>query len=124
MDVNFIDGVLLVDKPENWTSHDVCAFVRRRFGIKKVGHAGTLDPLATGVLPVCINEATKLAQFFNLDRKEYRATVLLGVTTDTYDVEGKILAEASPAVDGEDIARALSALVGTKQQVPPPLFGR
>ena len=114
------DGIIVIDKPAGKTSHDVVQEVKRALGAKKVGHTGTLDPLATGVLPVCINEATKLAQFFNLDRKEYRATVLLGVTTDTYDVEGKILAEASPAVDGEDIARALSALVGTKQQVPPP----
>jgi tRNA pseudouridine55 synthase len=115
-----MNGIIVIDKPAGKTSHAVVQDVKKILGAKKVGHTGTLDPLATGVLPVCINEATKLAQFFNLDRKEYRATVLLGVTTDTYDVDGKIIAEASPSVDRVDIARALLSLVGTRQQVPPP----
>ena len=115
-----MNGIIVIDKPAGKTSHDVVQEVKKTLGAKKVGHTGTLDPLATGVLPVCINEGTKLAQFFNLDRKEYRATVLLGVTTDTYDVEGKIIAEVSPCVDKADIARALLSLIGTKQQVPPP----
>jgi tRNA pseudouridine55 synthase len=115
-----MNGIIVIDKPAGKTSHAVVQDVKKILGAKKVGHTGTLDPLATGVLPVCINEATKLAQFFNMDRKEYRATVLLGVTTDTYDVEGKIIAEASPSVDRADISRALLSLVGTRQQVPPP----
>lgn len=115
-----MNGIIVIDKPAGKTSHDVVQDVKKILGAKKVGHTGTLDPLATGVLPVCINEGTKLAQFFNMDRKEYRATMLLGVTTDTYDVEGKIIAEARPCVGGEDIAKALLSLVGTRQQVPPP----
>jgi tRNA pseudouridine55 synthase len=115
-----MNGIIVIDKPAGKTSHAVVQDVKKILGAKKVGHTGTLDPLATGVLPVCINEGTKLAQFFNLDRKEYRATVLLGVTTDTYDVEGKIIAEATPRVGREEIAQALLSLVGSRQQVPPP----
>src|SRR3990172_2514428 len=114
-----MNGVVIVDKPAGQTSHDVVQDIKKILGVKKVGHMGTLDPLATGVLPVCINEGTKLAQFFTMDRKEYRATMLLGVTTDTYDVEGKITAEAEPRVSREDIERALSSLVGAREQVPP-----
>ncbi|MDP2268870.1 MAG: tRNA pseudouridine(55) synthase TruB [Deltaproteobacteria bacterium] len=115
-----MNGIIIIDKPAGITSHAVVQDVKKILGAKKVGHTGTLDPLATGVLPVCVNEGTKLAQFFNLDRKEYRATLLLGVTTDTYDVEGKIIAETNSCVDRADIARALLSLVGTRQQVPPP----
>jgi tRNA pseudouridine55 synthase len=115
-----MNGIVVIDKPTGKTSHAVVQDVKKILGAKKVGHTGTLDPIATGVLPVCINEATKLAQFFNMDRKEYRATMLLGVTTDTYDVEGKVIAEASPRVDRVEIAQALLSLVGLRQQVPPP----
>lgn len=115
-----MNGFVIIDKPAGRTSHDVVRDVKRILGAKKVGHTGTLDPLATGVLPVCVNEGTKLAQFFSLDGKEYRATMLLGVTTDTYDVEGKIVAEAKPQVSGEDIRRALASLVGVREQAPPP----
>lgn len=115
-----MNGIIVIDKPAGKTSHAVVQDVKKILGAKKVGHMGTLDPLATGVLPVCINEATKLAQFFSMDRKEYRATLLLGVTTDTYDVGGKIIAEASPRVNRMDIAQALLSLVGARQQVPPP----
>jgi len=115
-----MNGFVIIDKPAGRTSHDVVRDVKRILGAKKVGHTGTLDPLATGVLPVCVNEGTKLAQFFSLDSKEYRATMLLGVTTDTYDVEGKIVAAAKPQVSGEDIQRALASLVGVREQVPPP----
>ena len=80
MDVNFLDGVLLVDKPENWTSHDVCAFVRRRFGIKKVGHAGTLDPLATGLLVLLLGKATKHSMQLSACDKEYLGALELGVS--------------------------------------------
>ncbi len=115
-----MNGVVIVDKPAGQTSHDVVQNIKRIMGVKKVGHTGTLDPLATGVLPLCINEGTKLAQFFGLDRKEYRATMLLGVTTDTYDVEGKITAEEEPRVNRDDIERALASLVGAREQFPPP----
>lgn len=115
-----MNGVIIIDKPAGQTSHDVVRDIKKILGARKVGHTGTLDPLATGVLPVCVNEGTKLAQFFRLDSKEYRATMLLGVTTDTYDVEGKIVAEATPHVSREDIQGVLASLAGLREQVPPP----
>ena len=78
----FIDGILLIDKPTEWTSHDVCAFVRKRFKFKKVGHAGTLDPLATGLLVVLIGKATKYSMALSSCDKEYCGTLELGVQTD------------------------------------------
>ena len=115
-----MNGIIIIDKPAGRTSHDVVREVRRTLGVKKAGHTGTLDPLATGVLPVCLDEGTKLAQFFCMDMKEYRATMLLGVTTDTYDVEGTIVAEERPVVSRKDIEKALLSLVGKRKQVPPP----
>ncbi len=94
IDPNFIDGVLLVDKPEQWTSHDVCAFVRRRFGIKKVGHAGTLDPLATGLLVLLLGKSTKHSMQLSACDKEYFGALELGVQTDSHDRQGKVTAEA------------------------------
>ncbi len=90
-----IDGVLLVDKPENWTSHDVVAFVRRKFNIKKVGHAGTLDPLATGLLVLLLGKATKSSQALSGCDKEYFGAMELGVQTDSHDRHGKVIAEAA-----------------------------
>lgn len=89
-----MDGILLVDKPENWTSHDVCAFVRKRFGVKKVGHAGTLDPLATGLLVLLLGKATKDSMSLSSCDKEYLGMMELGIQTDSHDRHGKILAEA------------------------------
>jgi tRNA pseudouridine55 synthase len=114
-----MNGVVVIDKPTGMTSHDVVAGVRRILGIRKIGHAGTLDPLATGVLPVCVNEATKLIPFFESHRKEYLATMRLGVRTDTLDREGRILSEETPAVAPEDVAAALKAFVGQYEQIPP-----
>ncbi|MDO9585044.1 MAG: tRNA pseudouridine(55) synthase TruB [Syntrophales bacterium] len=114
-----MNGVIIMDKPRGKTSHDVVTEVKKTLGAKKAGHTGTLDPLATGVLPVCINEGTKLARFFTMDKKEYRAVMLLGVKTDTYDVEGKIVAEKEPRVGEEDIKRALSSFTGKIEQCPP-----
>src|SRR5262249_35235405 len=82
------DGVLVIDKPEGLTSHDVVARVRKILGTRRVGHAGTLDPFATGVLVVCVNRATRLAQFLTGDDKEYIATMRLGFATDTGDLTG------------------------------------
>jgi len=115
-----MNGIIIIDKPTGKTSHDVVMDIKRTLGLKKAGHTGTLDPLATGVLPVCINEGTKLSQFFSSDKKEYRAAMLLGVKTDTYDVEGKIIAEERPCVCREDIEKALSLIVGKREQIPPP----
>src|SRR5438552_17440133 len=81
-----MDGVLVIDKPEGLTSHDVVAAARRLLGEKRIGHTGTLDPLATGVLPLACGRATRLVRFLSASDKEYEATILFGVTTDTLDV--------------------------------------
>jgi tRNA pseudouridine55 synthase len=114
-----MNGIVVIDKPSGKTSHDVVEDVKRALVIKKAGHTGTLDPMATGVLPVCINEATKLAQFFSMDTKDYRAIMLLGVTTDTQDIEGKIIAHDDPCVGRNDIENAICRFVGKIEQVAP-----
>lgn len=117
----FIDGILLVDKPENWTSHDVCAFVRRRFGIKKVGHAGTLDPLATGLLVLLLGKATKNSMPLSSCDKEYLGVMELGIQTDSHDRHGKMTAEAPwEHITLEMIqAKAAAQFTGDIIQVPP-----
>ena len=85
-----VDGVLVVDKREGPTSHDVVALARRAFGISRIGHTGTLDPMATGVLPLVVGRATRVAQYLSSSRKVYEATIRFGVTTETYDRAGKI----------------------------------
>ena len=87
-------GVVVIDKPKGLTSFDVVARVRRALGERRVGHAGTLDPMATGILPVCVGEATKLVPFLMGGDKEYEAEALLGVATDTLDAMGSVVAEA------------------------------
>ncbi|VAV82611.1 tRNA pseudouridine(55) synthase [hydrothermal vent metagenome] len=115
-----IEGVLVVDKPGGMTSHDVVATVKRRLGAKKVGHLGTLDPLATGVLPLVINRATKFATVFQGGVKEYIASMKLGEATDTYDAQGKVVASHSiDNITKEDIERVLMGFLGTIDQVPP-----
>ncbi len=113
-------GVLVVDKPKGITSFDVVREVRRALGVKKVGHTGTLDPMATGVLPVCIGDGTKVAQFITEATKAYDATVKLGATTDTLDAEGKTLATRPvPHLTRELLEAALERFRGPIQQVPP-----
>lgn len=113
-------GVLVVDKPKGITSFDVVREVRRALGEKKVGHTGTLDPMATGVLPVCVGDATKISQFILESTKAYDATVKLGAVTDTLDAEGKVLeTRPVPAITRELLEGALSKFRGTFQQVPP-----
>ena len=114
-----MDGIVVMDKPAGLTSHDVVSEVKRILGAKKAGHTGTLDPMATGVLPVCINEATKLAQFLSAEKKTYLATMLLGVQTDTQDTEGKVTQESDQVVPEEAIREALRSMVGKIKQVPP-----
>jgi len=114
-----MNGVVVIDKPAGLTSHDVVSEVKKILGARKAGHTGTLDPLATGVLPVCINEATKLAQFLSSENKTYSATMLLGVRTDTQDTEGKITETSDKIVSEEDIRLALGRLVGKLKQIPP-----
>ncbi|GAA5161055.1 MULTISPECIES: tRNA pseudouridine(55) synthase TruB [Amycolatopsis] len=112
-------GLLVVDKPPGMTSHDVVARVRRIMGTRKVGHAGTLDPMATGVLVLGIERATKLLGHLALDRKTYLATLSLGSATTTDDAEGEVLSTADTgAVTDEEIAAGIAALTGEIEQVP------
>ncbi len=113
-------GLLIVDKPLGWTSSDVVGFVRRRSRIKKVGHTGTLDPAATGVLPLCLGQATRLSQYLVDAGKTYLATIELGVETTTYDSEGDIVSRAEMASISEaDIENALKPFIGEIEQKPP-----
>ena len=115
-----IDGVLVIDKPAGPTSHDVVARVRRALGQKRVGHTGTLDPAATGVLVVCLGRATKLVRFLQAGRKTYAATMLLGVETDSQDADGSIVAETdASAVDERSLCEALTGFQGEITQLPP-----
>jgi len=113
------DGLLIVDKPAGWTSHDVVGRTRRLAQTRKVGHAGTLDPMATGVLVLGIGRATRLLGHLSLTDKAYAATIRLGATTLTDDAEGEVIdtADAS-AVTGEALAAAMAALTGDLRQVP------
>jgi len=113
-------GFLVVDKPVNWTSHDVVDAARRWLGTRRVGHLGTLDPLATGVLPLAIREATKLVPFVAQGDKVYVGTIRLGVSTETYDGEGRITHEHDGPLPSEAaVRRALESFVGEIEQVPP-----
>lgn len=113
------DGILIIDKPTGWTSMDVCAKLRGIFREKRIGHAGTLDPMATGVLPVFVGRATKAVQFAENGRKEYRAVLKLGTVTDTQDTTGAVL-EAHPVTVGADEVRAaLEHFTGELLQLPP-----
>ncbi len=115
-----VEGILVVDKPQGMTSHDVVRKVRRVLKTRRVGHTGTLDPLATGVLPIAIGDGTRIVQFLMEGDKTYRATFKLGEITDTQDADGKIL-ESRPlsGVSEETIAAAVRSLTGTIRQVPP-----
>ena len=113
-------GVLVVDKGRGVTSFDVVALARRRLGVRRIGHAGTLDPDATGVLPILIGEATKLTPYLVDQDKEYLATIRLGVTTDTHDVSGRVLAEKpAPEISAADLEHVCGSFVGRVKQVPP-----
>jgi tRNA pseudouridine55 synthase len=115
-----VNGVLVVDKPGGITSFDVVASVRRALGERRVGHTGTLDPMATGVLPICVGEATKLVPFLMSGDKEYEAELRLGVTTDSLDATGAVTSETDPAtVARADVERELAAFVGAIRQRPP-----
>lgn len=114
-----MNGTVIVDKPAGRTSFDIVHDIRNVLNIKKIGHTGTLDPLTTGVLPVCINEATKLIQFFAEDDKEYRATMLLGVETDTLDMEGEVVARKLPDVTADEIGDVIQSFTGTIEQRAP-----
>jgi len=131
-----MDGILIVDKPAGPTSHDVVDRVRRATGVRRIGHTGTLDPFATGVLPLVVGRATRLAQFLTATDKCYDATIRLGISTDTYDLTGHRIDEGrssepgeaggrTPAVpDLETIDRTLASFVGSYEQEPPPFSAK
>ena len=115
-----MDGMIIVDKPHGLTSFTVVKEVKALLGAQKVGHGGTLDPLATGVLPLFINRATKLVPFLMNGTKKYRATMKLGVETDTQDRDGKVIEETNHIpTDHQEIIRELNSFTGTSEQIPP-----
>ena len=115
-----INGLVLVDKPAGLTSHDVVAGLRKIFNIRRIGHAGTLDPMATGLLVVALGPATRLLRFAQGETKRYTGTVLLGSATDTLDAQGSIVATSDvPDISFDGINAAAAAMTGTQHQVPP-----
>ena len=113
------NGVLIIDKPQGWTSMDVCAKLRGIFREKRVGHAGTLDPMATGVLPVFLGRATRAVEFASEGAKDYHAVLRLGIVTDTQDVTGTVLEEKPVMVSAADIEAVLPQFRGDIEQIPP-----
>jgi tRNA pseudouridine55 synthase len=114
-----MDGVLVIDKPQGVTSHDVVAAVRRALREPRIGHTGTLDPLATGVLPLAIGRATRLVRFLTAADKDYDATIRFGVTTDSYDITGTETGRTDAAPSPDDVSRAVASLRGEYLQMPP-----
>jgi tRNA pseudouridine55 synthase len=114
-----LDGILVVDKPAGPTSHDVVGLVRRLSGMKRVGHGGTLDPFARGVLPIFLGRATRVVEYHLGDRKQYRATVCFGASSTTDDLEGELTPIPGPALDRAAVEAALGAFRGPIVQVPP-----
>jgi tRNA pseudouridine55 synthase len=120
-----LDGVIVVDKPEGWTSHDVVGKLRRIAKTKKIGHLGTLDPIATGVLPLVIGRATRLAQFYTRSDKIYEGTVRFGWSTDTYDRAGEATSpKIDVRIDREELERHLEKYRGEFLQTPPPVSAK
>jgi tRNA pseudouridine55 synthase len=114
-----LSGILLIDKPEGVTSFDVVRRARRALKVRKIGHLGTLDPFATGLLPLCLGEATKLVPYLQPGPKAYRATLKLGVATDTQDLTGQVVSQCGTLPDHEAIRAAAGRFVGEISQVPP-----
>ena len=114
-----MDGILNIRKEKGFTSHDVVAVVRRILHIRKVGHTGTLDPDAEGVLPICVGKATKLSDVIMDGTKSYRAMVRLGITTTTEDAAGEIIEEKPVDFDTEKIQKVVLSMIGEQEQIPP-----
>ena len=114
-----MDGIVIVDKPQGWTSQDVTARLRRVFNTRRIGHGGTLDPMATGVLPVFVGRATRGVEFFEHAEKTYEAVLQLGITTDTEDITGTVLESRGVALSEQEFLNILSQFRGEIQQVPP-----
>ena len=113
------NGIIIIDKPSGWTSMDVCAKIRGILREKRVGHGGTLDPMATGVLPVFVGQATRAVEFSENSRKEYVAGLRLGLVTNTQDTSGETVETHPVTVSRADVEQALAAFVGDIQQIPP-----
>jgi len=116
MDIN---GVLIIDKPTDWTSHDVVAKLRGALRIKRIGHGGTLDPMATGVLPIFIGQATQRSSTSTDADKEYIAGIKFGVVTDTQDITGKVLSENDASVTAQELKAIIPRFTGPQKQIPP-----
>lgn len=115
----FENGILNINKPEGWTSQDVVAKLRGRLHIRRVGHTGTLDPMATGVLPVCFGKATRIIEYYDDDFKTYEAEMKLGMVTDTLDITGTVLETKPVDVSEEDVIQAIDSFRGCITQIPP-----
>ena len=114
-----MNGIVIVDKPQNWTSQDVTARLRRVFQTRRIGHGGTLDPMATGVLPVFVGRGTRGVEFFEHAEKTYETMLKLGITTDTEDIWGSVLTQSPVSVTEEQVEAVLSRFRGEIMQVPP-----
>ena len=114
-----MNGIVIVDKPQNWTSQDVTARLRRVFQTRRIGHGGTLDPMATGVLPVFVGRGTRGVEFFEHAEKTYETVLKLGITTDTEDIWGSVLTQSPVSVTEEQVEAVLSRFRGEIMQVPP-----
>ena len=115
----FENGILNINKPEGWTSQDVVAKLRGRLHIRRVGHTGTLDPMATGVLPVCFGKATRIIEYYDDDFKTYEAEMKLGMVMDTLDITGTVLETKPVDVSEEDVIQAIDSFRGWITQIPP-----
>ena len=114
-----MNGIVIVDKPQDWTSQDVTARLRRVFGTRRIGHGGTLDPMATGVLPVFVGRATRGVEFFEHAEKAYETVLKLGLTTDTEDITGRVLSTSEVHITRSEVAQVLETFRGEILQIPP-----
>ena len=114
-----MNGIIIIDKPSGWTSHDVVAKLRGVLKIKRIGHSGTLDPMATGVLPVFIGRATRAVEFMVNSEKEYVAGLKLGIATDTQDITGNVLSVCDTSVATESLSAVITGFLGVSMQIPP-----
>lgn len=113
------DGIINLFKPDGITSHDAVMAIRKKFKNTKVGHTGTLDPMATGVLPICLGKATRITEYLLSDNKKYRCEMILGIETDTQDIWGNIIEKKQVDLDDEQIKKAVTHFLGAIEQTPP-----
>lgn len=114
-----MNGIIVIDKPQGKTSHDIVNIMRKKFATRRVGHTGTLDPMATGVLPICIGNATRAADMLSASDKKYRTTMMLGKRTDTLDIDGEVTDEKHVSVTEQQVYEVISGFVGEQDQIPP-----